>query len=53
MGAIITYSKKTEKELKELKPLEQWNHLVPKEVRYTKKEMDLKEKKYNSLKKIQ
>lgn len=53
MGAIVTYSKNTEKKLKELKPLEQWNHLVPKEVRYTKKEMDLKEKKYNSIKKIQ
>ncbi len=53
MGVIIFYNKNTEKKLKDLKPLEQWNHLVPKEVRYTKKEMALKEKKYNLLKKIQ
>lgn len=52
-GLIIPYNEKIEKELNDLKPLEQWNYLVPKEVRYTKKEMELKESKYNSIKKIQ
>lgn len=52
-GIILPYDENTENKLKSLKPLEQWNSLVPKEVRYTKKEMSLKEKKYNLLKKIQ
>ena len=52
-GVILPYDKNIEKKLNKLTPLEQWNSLVPKNARYTKKEMKLKESKYNSIKKIQ
>ena len=56
MGVIRPYSKKLEKEIKKLKPLEQWNYFVPSDYQYSKKEILKKEKLYeqrkNTLEKV-
>ena len=47
MGIIRHYSDELYQELIKLKPLEQWNYFVPKEIRYTEEEMLSKESYYN------
>jgi len=47
-GIIKPYCEKLFNVLITMKPLEQWNYFVPKENRYTKKEMLLKQKKYDN-----
>ena len=42
-GVIQPYSEELMSKLRPMKPLEQWNYLVPEEVRYTQEEMDKKE----------
>jgi hypothetical protein len=46
MGAIRPYSNELMVILREMKPLEQWNYLIPEELRYTKDEIKRKEDNY-------
>ena len=45
-GVVKPYSKELMDTLKTMKPLEQWNSLVPEEVRYTEEQMLLKEENF-------
>lgn len=46
MGIIRPYSKPLFDLLSKMKPLEQWNHFIPKKYQYTKKEISKKESFY-------
>jgi len=46
MGAIRPYSEELMITLREMKPLEQWNHLIPEELRYTEEQIKRKEDNY-------
>jgi len=46
MGAIRPHSHELMVILREMKPLEQWNYLIPEELRYTKEEIKRKEDNY-------
>lgn len=47
-GIIKPYSEELMNSLKVLKPLEQWNHLVPEEIRFTEEEMLRKEETFKN-----
>ena len=51
-GVIKPYSEELMTTLTPMKPLEQWNHLVPKEARYTKEEMLTKEIAFKKREKV-
>lgn len=48
MGVIKPYSEELLNELKDLKPLEQWNYLVPEEFRYSDEVIKKKENSYKN-----
>ena len=56
MGALRPYSEELMTTLEPMRPLEQWNYLLPDNVKemysYTEEEMVKKEKQYNSVQKI-
>ena len=45
-GIIRPFSKELVEKLKTMKPLEQWNYMVPEEVRYSENEMKIKEENF-------
>jgi hypothetical protein len=55
MGTIVHYTDELHEILKPMRPLEQWNYLLPDNVKemysYTEEEMDRKEEKYKKLQK--
>lgn len=51
-GVIKPYSEDLMKTLRPLKPLEQWNHLVPEEARYSEEQMLKKEEFFKNREKI-
>jgi len=51
MGIIRPYSEELMSELKDLKPLEQWNYFVDEPYKYTPEKMDQKEKRYQQIQK--
>lgn len=51
-GVVRPYSDELMDALRGLKPLEQWNYLVPEEVRYTEDEMKKKEESFNKREKF-
>jgi hypothetical protein len=52
MGKLKPYSKELMDELRDLRPLEQWNHMLPKDstFRYTEEDMVRKQKSYDKRK---
>lgn len=51
MGIIKPYSEELENEIKDLRPLEQWNYFVDDVYKFSEEEMVIKESKYEQLKK--
>lgn len=49
-GIIRPYSEKLMNTLNKMKPLEQWNYFVPNEVKYSKEDMVIKQKRYDKQK---
>lgn len=51
-GIVRPYSKELMDTLQTMKPLEQWNYFVPEESKYSKEEMENKEKAFENRKKF-
>tara|TARA_R110000822_G_scaffold130828_7_gene267521 strand:+ start:3538 stop:4017 length:480 start_codon:yes stop_codon:yes gene_type:complete len=52
MGIMKPYTEELENNIKNLKPLEQWNYFVGDDWKYSEEEMVKKQSKYDSLQKI-